>query len=231
MDALARLEPVARDLLRRVDAALVTLGAPVEHPVWGLLRRLGTTPADAVAFFVGVDPLPLADAAAALRDQADAYETAEIPVEVPWRGTAGETYAGHTVDLRNHLAGPGDDSMAQRLRATADCADDVADWYRRARDRLARALAEVLASAQAVAVRSCPAVGEVVTARVMDRVPATAVVAAADIGARVLAAAAEAVTDGEVLHHRWRPSLGELPFRRGAEPPLRSEATIEVRPA
>src|SRR5688572_14059983 len=94
MDALARLEPVARELMRRVDTALVTLGAPVEHPVWGLLRRLGTTPADAVAFFAGVDPRPLADAAAALRDQADAYETAEIPVEVPWRGTAGETYAG-----------------------------------------------------------------------------------------------------------------------------------------
>ena len=42
MDALARLAPVARPLLRDVDNALATLGAPPEHPVWALLRRMGS---------------------------------------------------------------------------------------------------------------------------------------------------------------------------------------------
>ena len=56
IDALARIEPVARGLLREVDDVLVAHAAPAEHPVWALLRRLATTPADAVRFFAGLDP-------------------------------------------------------------------------------------------------------------------------------------------------------------------------------
>jgi hypothetical protein len=217
MDALARLEPVARDLMRQVDAALVTLGAPPHHPVWGLLRRLGTTPADAVAFLVEVDVGALRDAAAGLRRQADAYEAAEVPTDLPWRGAAGDAYAARSTDLRRHLAADeGGGSMAHRLRDTAACADDVADWYVRSRDRLARALADVLTSAQAVAVRSRPAGGHV---------------AAADIGVRVLTAVADVVADGEALHRRWQPALGELAYRWSAETPTRLDATIEVGPA
>ena len=66
-DVLARIEPVTRDLLTRVDAALMVHGAPAEHPVWARLRRLGSTPADAVAFFAHADPEPLHVAAAAVR--------------------------------------------------------------------------------------------------------------------------------------------------------------------
>ena len=231
MDALARLEPVAHDLLRRVDGSLVTLGAPPEHPVWPLLRRLGATPADALAFFVGVDEGPVRAAAASLRDRAEAYEAAAIPTGPPWRGTAAEAFAAYAADLRGHLAGGsgrGEDSMSARLRATAACLEEVADWCRRSRDGLARTLAEILASAQAVTVRSHPDLSGFASAAV--RVPVAAVAAAADIGARVLAAAAEAVADGEALDRRWRPGLQELAFRRtGAG--VRLDDTIEVHPA
>jgi hypothetical protein len=214
MDALARLEVVARDLMRQVDAALVTLGAPADHPVWGLLRRLRTTPADAVAFFVGIDASGLRDAAATLRDQAEGYEAMPIPVDVPWRGAAGESYAAHGTDLDNHLTGP----LAHRLRGSAACADEVADWCRRSRDRLARALATVLTSAEAVTVRSGP--------------PTGVVVAAADIGAHVLAAVDEAVAAGRALHDRWQPNLSEAVFHRSADPgPARLDATIDVHRA
>jgi hypothetical protein len=230
MDALARLEPVARDLLRRVDGALVTLGAPPQHPVWPLLRRLGATPADALAFFAGVDEAPVRATAASLRDRAEAYEAADVPAGPPWRGPAGDAFGAHAADLRAHLAGgsgPAGDSMAARLRATAACVDDVADWCHRSRDALARTLAEVVASAQAVTVRSHPDLSDLAA----PRVPVAAVAAAADIGARVLAAAAEAVAEGEALDGRWRAGLHELAFRRGAEGPVRHGDTIEVHPA
>jgi hypothetical protein len=229
MDALARLEPVAHDLMRRVDGSLVTLGAPPEHAVWPLLRRLGATPADAVAFFVGVDEGSLRAAAASLRDRAEAYEAAEVPIAPPWRGAAGEAFGAYAADLRGHLAGGpgrGEDSMAARLRATATCMDDVADWCRRSRDGLARTLAEILASAQAVTVQSHPDLADLAAVRV----PVTAVAAAADIGARVLTAAAEAVAEGEALDRRWRPGLPELAFRRTGFP-IRRDDTIEVHPA
>jgi hypothetical protein len=227
MDALARLEPVAHDLMRRVDGSLLTLGAPPEHPVWPLLRRLGATPADAVAFFVAVDEGSVRAAAASLRDRAEAFEAAEVPTAPPWRGAAGEAFGAYAADLRGHLAGGsgrGEDSMAARLRATAACVDDVADWCRRSRDGLARTLAEILASAQAVTVRSHA--GHLAAVRA----PVAAVAAAADIGARVLAAAAAAVADGEALDRRWRPRLEELAFRR-SEVPVRQDDTIEVHPA
>jgi hypothetical protein len=229
MDALARLEPVAHDLLRRVDGSLVTLGAPPEHPVWPLLRRLGATPADALAFFAGVDEGPVRATAASLRDRAEAYEAAEVPTAEPWRGTAGETFGAYAADLRGHLAGGsgrGEESMAARLRATATCVDDIADWCRRSREGLARALADILVSAQAVTVRSHPDLVGLAAVRV----PVAAVTAAADIGARVLAAAAEAVADGEALDRRWQPGLQELAFRPTAVP-HRQDDTIEVHPA
>jgi len=209
MDALARLEPVARDLVHRVDTALVTLGAPADHPVWPLLRRLGVTPADAVRFVVETDPTPLRATAAALRDRAEAYEATELPADLPWRGAAGETYAEQAAGLRAHLG-----ELAGRLRATAAYADDVADWSARSRERLARALADVLTSAQAVTVRTGTS-------------PAPA---AADIGVRLLGAVAEAVAEGTDGHRRWASELGELPYEcspTGADPP-RWNGTVEV---
>jgi len=159
MDALSHLAPVARPLLRDVDNALATLGAPPEHRLWALLRRMGTTPADAIGFFADVDPKRLRDAGQALREQALTYESATIPGAVQWEGSAAHRYAVHAASLGEYLHGEGAETLADRLRATASYVDSVADWFQQSRDLIARALARVLTSRQAVAVRSVSAVG------------------------------------------------------------------------
>ena len=63
MDLLDRVYPVASDLLARVDQALLTLGAPSNHPVWTVMRTVGATPADAVAHLMSLDAAQLTDAA------------------------------------------------------------------------------------------------------------------------------------------------------------------------
>jgi hypothetical protein len=234
MDALARLAPVARPLLRDVDNALATLGAPAEHRVWGLLRRVGTTPADAVTFFVNVDPDRLRAARVTLRDWAMAYEEATVPVEVPWEGSAAQVYAAAATALRAHLHGGADESMASRLRANASYVDSVADWVQQSRDELARVVARVLTSSQAVTVRSVPSLGrglaEVMRSDDLGDGLARAVAAAADIGAAVLGVAEDAVVAGRDLHLAAAPALAELSYRPPAQlDPVRHEATIRLQ--
>ena len=236
MDALARLEPVARPLLRQVDEALGTLGAPAEHEVWRLLRQVGATPADAVTGFADLtatmaDPAagPLRAAAGVLRAQADAYLAAAVPASVPWAGGASEAYLARAASLGAHLHGDRADGLAQggrgdslagRLAATASYVDEVADWQSRSRDRIARALAAVLASAQTVRLRARTGPGPG---------SATEVSAAADIGAYVLAAAAQALQEGRDLHRGWHERLAELPYHASAEVGSgRFEATIRL---
>lgn len=237
MDALAQLEPVARPLLRQVDEALATLGAPAEHEVWGLLRQVGATPGDAVTGFAELtatraDPAagPLRVAAGVLRSQADAYLAATVPASVPWAGGAGEAYLASAASLGAHLHGAGradglaqggrGDSLAGRLAATASYVDEVADWQSRSRDRIARTLAAVLASAQTVRLRARTGAGSG---------SATEVSAAADIGAYVLAAAAQALQEGRDLHRGWHERLAELPYHASAEVGSgRVEATIRL---
>jgi hypothetical protein len=239
MDALARLEPVARPLLRQVDNALATLGAPVEHPVWGYLRRLGTTPADAVAFFADVQPARLRTTAGQLREQAAGYEAVSVPARLPWQGAAGELYASQAAGLDAHLRGEA--GMAARLRATASYVDAVADWHQDARDRVARVLAEVLTSTEAVTLRSYPALGhgltELMHIEAMHEAGATgaggglrrAVLAAADVAVAVLTVAEDAAASGRDLHHMWDPSLAEITYRAPVfAEPLPSEGTIRL---
>ena len=243
MDALTRLEPVARPLLRQVDEALTTLGAPAEHQVWRLLRQVGATPADAVTIFAdltGADPSvgSLRVAAGALREQADAYLAATIPASVPWAGGAGEAYAARAAALGSHLHGDGPtdghlegrfegpfdgrDSMAGRLAATASYVDEVADWQARSRHRIARVLADVLSSAQAVSLRAATGLGAAPG-------PSAEVLAAADVGAYVLAAAADALDEGRDLHRAWDERLAELPYRGPVDAgPGRFDATIRL---
>lgn len=223
MDALSRLEPVARPLLTQVDEALATLGAPADHDVWRLLRRVGATPAGAVTFFAALtgsglqasSPASLRRAADTLREQARTFAAVTVPTSVPWAGRAGEAYAAQAVALAGHLHGPAgtsrissdEDSLSSRLVATASYVDDVAGWQGRSRDRIARALAGVLSSAEAVTL--CAAGG-------LRPTPGPApgeVLAAAEIGAHILAAAADALTDGQELTRAWAPRLAELPYR------------------
>ncbi|GAA1761867.1 hypothetical protein [Luedemannella helvata] len=210
-DALSRIGPVARPLLDRVDAALLAHGAPQGHRIWAHLRRLGTTPADAVAFFVDADAAPLRAVAGRLRGEVAAFRAAPAPTQVRWTGSGAETYAARATAVRDHT-----DAMTGRLAATASFADDVAAWWDESRAAVAAALAEVLTSAQAITVTTGPAT---VTTDVLR--------AAADIGAHVLDAVAAAHEAGHGLL-RGGADLGELPFAPGADPQRRVDATVDV---
>jgi hypothetical protein len=234
MDALARLAPVAQPLLRDVDNALATLGAPGQHRVWGLLRRMGTTPAGAVTFFVDIDPYRLHAAGETLRDWAMAYEGATVPATVPWEGSAAQFYAASAAALSRHLHGDADESMAGRLRADASYVDSVADWVQQSRAQVARMVARVLTSSQAVTVRSVPSLGrglaEVMRNDGLGGGLARAVEAAADIGAAILGVAEDAVVAGRDLHLTAAPLLAELSYRPPAElDPLRYVDTIRLQ--
>lgn len=234
MDPLARLATVARPLLRDVDNALATLGAPAEHRVWGLLRRVGTTPADAVTFFVNLDPDRLRAARDALRDWAMAYEGATVPANVPWEGSAAQVYAASATALSRHLHGDADESMASRLRANASYVDSVAEWVNRSRDQVARTLAQVLTSSQAVTVRSVPTLDrgfvEVMRNHGLGGGLAQAVAAAADIGSAVLGVAEDAMVAGRDLHLAAEPPLAELSYRPPARlGPVHHEAAIRLQ--
>jgi hypothetical protein len=234
MDALGRLAPVARPLLRQVDNALATLGAPPEHPVWGLLRRVGATPADAVGFVADLEPARLRTAAEELRARADGYASAVVPARLSgWEGASAEVYATRAVGLATHLHA----GLVDRLRASASYVDAVADWYAGARDQLAHCLADVLGSRQAMAVRSQPAVGGGLTELLRDGVGgdggtgealATSVRAAADIGVAILGVAEDAVARGGELHRRWAAELSELTYREPVHTEPLGDGTIRL---
>jgi len=225
MDALARLEPVARSLLRAVDMTLDQLGAPAGHGVWGLLRRVGASPGDAVTLVAGMQPGRLGPVAASLRERAAGYDSAALPRDVGWRGRAGASYAVRAAALDAHLRANGSGSLAGRLGATAGYLDDVAEWQRRTRDRVARALGEVLTSTQALTM----------TRHLGGGGPSylgsgQAVLASADIGARLLAEAAAALDEGDLVRQRWAGSLAELAFVAPADAvPAPVDSTIEMR--
>ena len=213
MDAMRRLEPVARPLLRQVDTALATLGAPADHRVWALLRRVGLTPADAVSALCDLEPERLRAAAGAVRDRADEYATSVVPISIEgWSGAAAEAYAQRAAGLADHQH----EALPARLRATASYVDSVADWMDAARDRLARCLAAVLGSTQALAIRA-PS-GGFATSSVM---------AAADIGAAVLAVVDEVITEAGASPGQWE--LGELEYRAASYPDPVSDRPISLR--
>jgi hypothetical protein len=195
MDALDRLAGPARDLLSRVDAALARTGAPPDHPLWPLVRRLGVLPGDAVAAVAALRPGPLAGAGPALRALSSQYaQPGGTPP--PWHGPAAEAFtAGWTA-----LSGYVEEGLAGRLADTACYAEAVVGWIGRTRLAVARALAAVMTSAEAVTMGSG---GE----------PTQMPRAAADIAARVLGAVADAYAQADALLATWPGRLGELPFR------------------
>lgn len=228
MDALARLARVARPLLRQVDTALASLGAPAEHAVWGLLRRVGTTPADAVSFLAELEPARLRDAAERLRTRSDGYRAAPVPARLSgWAGSAADAYATQAAGLATELH----TGLAGQLRTSASYVDAVADCYADARDRLARCLAEVLTSRQAITVRSQPLTGglaEAVRGGAGGDALAAAVLAAADIGAALLGVAEDAVVRAGDVHRRWAPELSERAYRAPVHVDPTRDATIRL---
>jgi hypothetical protein len=247
MDALSRLEPVARPLLAEVDAALATLGAPAEHPIWSLLRSLGATPADAVAHVAAVQPDPLLVAAGVLRGEAERYLDTKVPADVTWSGSSGEAYRVQIAALTNHLTGAGNGDragsgdggragsgdragMLGRLEATASYLEQTAAWAVVARNRMAYALAEVLSSTQAVALRADPALsgGFEHLRSAGAAAPARSILAAADIGVHLLSAADDVLAEGRAVVDRWSGELTELGFLAPVHRSNRSDATLRL---
>jgi len=204
-DALDRLAAPGADLLDRVDRVLVTHGLPTDHPIIDLLRRLGALPTDAFRAISGLRPAPLRAAATELRRTADGYARQRdlLATPVEWTGVAGEQFAVYRAGLVGHLGetgetgGPG---LVGRLYATAGYLDDVADWADRSRLDMARALADVLGSAEAL--RLCAATS--VNNESTD---------AAAVGSRVLSAAAGAHASGLAIAERWAGALDEVPYQ------------------
>jgi hypothetical protein len=228
MDLLDRVYPVARELLDRVDATLLAGGAPADHPIWPLLRRLGALPGEAVAHLAGVAPDALTGTGDTLRQHADGYRhrVEDVPMPAGWRGPAADAYAVSWSGLSAHLAGGGPDTLAGRLTDTASYLDDVSAWLGRARRALAGTVAECLGSAEAVTLHAAP--GDPTGAWFSGGgagsgapSPGAVTLAAATIGAHLLATAAEVLDDGRTVHDRWSGRLDELSYR----PPVPAPAS------
>jgi hypothetical protein len=207
MDALDRLAEPARPLLSNVDNVLVRTGAPGDHPIWPLLRRLRVLPGDAVAAVAALGPAPLAAAGPALRALSGEYAQPQATLPA-WQGPAAEAFAARWTTLSAYV----EQGLAERLADTAGYAEAVADWVSRTRLALARALAAVMTSAQAVTLGTCTEPGQVVRA-------------AADIASHVLGTVADAYAEADLLRESWSGRLNELPF---APPPTAPPPTAAV---
>ena len=141
-------------------------------------------------------------------------------------GPGRRLFAARAAALDAHLRANGSGSLAGRLRATAGYLDDVADWQRRSRDRMARALGEVLTSTQALTLTRHLSGGG--PGRTSAR--AEAVRASADVGARLLAEAVAALDEGEGVRQRWPAAWPSSPsWRRPTPDPAPVDSTIEMR--
>ena len=217
MDLLDRVRPAAEDLLGRVDTTLRTRGAPGGHPVWTLVRQVGATPADAFAHLASLDAAPLRETAAALRAAAGEWPgiVASLPAAVGSEGVAAQAYASSWPAVAGDL-----DGLADGLASTGRYAAEVGDWIDASRAALAREVATCLGSREALVLRGAAP----------DGVDGSAILAAAEIGARVLGAVAGALDDGWQVRDRWSAALAER-TPSDTRPDVRIHAThrIDVR--
>jgi hypothetical protein len=237
MDLLDRTYPAARDLLDRIDATLIAAGAPPDHPILPLLRRLGALPGDVTAQLAAVVADPLTAAGEAVRRQAGGYETgqASVPMPAAWRGPAAEGFAAQWSTVSGHLAGD-PASMAGRLEATAVYLDDVVAWLVRGRRALAGTLAECLGSAEAATLRTARPAGTAggsaggTSPGILSpaALPRDAVRAAADLGAHLLDGAAEILDDGQRTLDAWAGRLDDLLYPASAPAAATTGGHLEI---
>jgi len=210
MDALDHLAGPAGELLERVDDLLARWGAPDDHPIWPLLRRVCALPGEVCAAVVALsrDPLDAVtrDVGVHVRDYQEVRAALSTPVA--WDGAAGDAFAAHRAGLADGAAAAGED-----LAATAAAADEVAEWIDRSRRELAAVLGEVIASAEAV---------EVVSGST------GAASAAATIGVCVLAAVDTVIDDGDAIL-RTTATAGVHRATRVAAGPSGYDRTTRVR--
>ncbi|TDC57407.1 hypothetical protein E1258_22120 [Micromonospora sp. KC207] len=221
MDALDRLAEPGLDLLGRVDTLLAG-GAPEGHRLWPLLRRMQVLPGDALRGFLDLHPAPLNGAGHAVRGLVRGYDEVCRTLTDPaaWSGPAASAYDQARSALLRHLD-EGPESLVGRLEATAGYADALADWMEGSRLALARALADVLGSAEAVRVHAATAPGAE---------PGVAgLLAAADIAHRVLAVLGVAYDGAETLLRQWSPSLAETTWRGSTAGVAYHDSPLRVR--
>ncbi|MFI5835066.1 hypothetical protein ACIA5A_15480 [Micromonospora sp. NPDC051300] len=205
MDALDRLAEPGLDLLTRVDT-LLAAGAPEGHRLWPLLRRMQVLPGAAVREFLDLHPAPLTGAGHAVRRLVRGYDDAcaVLADQVAWSGSAAAAYDDARAALLRHLD-EGPESLVGRLESTAGYSDALAGWVESSRAALARVLAEVLGSAEAVTVNAAARPG-------VEAGPVGAA-AAAEIATRVLSVLGVAYDGAETLLRQWGPSLAETTWR------------------
>jgi len=152
MDRLDDLLHAARPLLSKVDDLLSSAGAPADHGVWGELRRVRLLPGDAARAVAALRPSTLSDAGPELRAEARACVevAAALPPPREWTGEAAEAYEEVRRRLADQLSG-GDESLDERLQATADLAEALREWMEQTRGEVAAALASALGSGEAIA--------------------------------------------------------------------------------
>ncbi|MFC7243458.1 hypothetical protein ACFQO7_13320 [Catellatospora aurea] len=199
MDALRHLQANTAGLLAQVDESLARWGAPEQHPVWPLLRRTGALPGDAVAGLAGWSPESWRQQAAALRGHAEAVAVVGDDLDrLPsWEGRAGDAFAA----ARQRIGGDAA-SWAARLRADAAFHEELADVLTAGRAAVARELARVAGSAEAVALVTdvdLPAAGG---ESASGPVPTVRAQAAATIAAALLAAVDTLLTELDELSAR-----------------------------
>lgn len=215
-DALDRLMAAAAPLLRQVDSALTEAGASAADEVWPLLRKVRLLPSAAVAAVAEWRAGRVAEAAAPLRSLARRYGDAVggVPGQVPWEGAGAEAYGVRWSGLREHLIGPGADSLVGRLGDTAAYLDETAAWVTRSRAAVAGALADVLGSAEAVALVTGLAGLE------------AAGPPAARIATHLLTPVAAACDEGRRLYGDWHARLAEVPYLPPAGASVRDPAVL-----
>ncbi len=192
MDRLDQVLDTATPLLRRAEEVLDAAGAPISHPVWENLRRVRLMPADAAHAVAELRPAALAEAVSELRADARlcSEAAAALPLPDEWEGEAAEAYDDLRRRVSAHLSG-GNESLDERFEATADLAAALHDWMTRTRDNLAATLADVLISADALAL----------TAPATYPPTAAEINAAADLSSHVLHTIATDYTEAEDLLH------------------------------
>ncbi|MFC7549048.1 hypothetical protein [Plantactinospora sp. GCM10030261] len=204
MDVLDRVAGPGGDLLGRVDDLLTTLGAPEDHRIWPMLRRVGALPGAAAGWVAELRPATLSAAGQAVRAPLPTYEdvAASLLTDVDWAGAAADAARDRRVALAERLTG-GPETLTGRLDGTARYAEELTDWARRARGGLGRTVVEALGSAEAVTVLTGETTGG----------EPNAALAAAEIGARVLACVADVLDGGVELLRRFGSELAESPTR------------------
>ncbi|SCG63466.1 hypothetical protein [Micromonospora halophytica] len=220
MDALDRLAEPGLDLLRRVDR-LLAAGAPEGHRLWPLLRRMQVLPGDALRAFLDLHPAPLATAGHAVRRLVRGYDDASAALTDPglWSGPAASAYDEARSALLRHLD-EGPESLVGRLESTAGYADALAHWVEGSRLAVARVLAEVIGSTEAVHVHAATALGAE---------PGPGTLAAAEIATRVLSVLGVAYDGAETLLREWSPSLAESTWRgQAGTAGVRYDGTLRV---